>query len=85
MGVTFSLSTYAVNRKSLLVKSNLLYASTFTRCNSKLKTLGSSSRLSYEVMNKTNQTNRSSNVQDHALSKVVSRLAVRSECQLDLT
>jgi hypothetical protein len=28
MGVTFSLSTYAVNRKSLLVKSNLLYAST---------------------------------------------------------
>lgn len=39
MGVTFSYSTYAVNRKSLLVKSNLLPA----RCNSKsnLQTLAS--------------------------------------------
>jgi len=53
MGVTFSLSTYAVNRKSLLVKSNLLYASTLhvVTQNSKLLGRHQTSRLSYEVMN----------------------------------
>jgi hypothetical protein len=40
MGVTFSLSTYAVNRKSLLVKSNLLYASTLHVVTQNSKLLG---------------------------------------------